>query len=130
MGSKLLMVGDFNIHVDVAGNATACKLLSLLESHGLTQNVHSPMHLDGHTLDLVISRPSDNVISNCAVSALIEDHFAVHMLVVHLSLSSGVFPDEMKLAFVTPLLKKPYLCVEERNNYRPVSLLSFLSKLI
>ena len=68
-------------HVDVVGNATARKLLSLIDSHGLTQNVLSPTHLDGHTLDLVISRPSDNVVSGCVVSALIEDHFAVHMLV-------------------------------------------------
>ncbi len=50
--------------------------------------------------------------------------------IVNLSLSSGVFPEEMKLAFVTPLLKKPNLCVDDPNNYRPVSLLSFLSKLI
>ena len=81
MGGKMLIVGDFNIHVDVVGNATACKFLSLLDSHGLTQNVLSLTHLDGHTLDLVILRPSDNVVSGCVVSALIEDHFAVHMLV-------------------------------------------------
>ena len=50
--------------------------------------------------------------------------------IVNLSLSSGVFPEEIKLAFVTPLLKKPNLCVDDTNNYRPVSLLSFLSELI
>lgn len=61
--------------------STACKFLSLLDSFDLTQNVRGPTHLDGHTLDLVISRPSDNVIADCAVSALIEDHFAVHTLV-------------------------------------------------
>lgn len=71
MGNKLLIVGDFNIYVDVAGNATARKFLSLFNSYGLTQNVHNPTHLDGHTLDLVISRPSDNVVTNCVVSALI-----------------------------------------------------------
>ena len=81
MGGKLLIVGDFNIHVDVAGNSTACKFLSLLDSFDLTQNVRGPTHLDGHTLDLVISRPSDNVVADCVVSALIEDHFAVHTLV-------------------------------------------------
>ena len=81
MGGKLLIVGDFNIHEEVVGNATARKFLSLLDSHGLTQTVLSPTHLDGHTLDLVISRPSDKVVSGCVVSALIEDHFAVHMLV-------------------------------------------------
>jgi len=50
--------------------------------------------------------------------------------IVNLSLSLGVFPDDMKLAFVTPLLKKPTLCPDDLSNYRPVSLLSFLSKLV
>jgi len=50
--------------------------------------------------------------------------------IVNLSLSSGVFPDEMKLALVTPLLKKTSLSPEILNNYRPVSNLSFLSKLV
>jgi len=36
----------------------------------------------------------------------------------------------MKLALVTPLLKKPDLCADDFSNYRPVSNLSFLSKLI
>ena len=49
---------------------------------------------------------------------------------VNMSLALGVFPDEMKLALVTPLLKKPTLSPEELDNYRPVSNLSFLSKLI
>jgi hypothetical protein len=47
-----------------------------------------------------------------------------------MSLSSGVFPDEMKLALVTPLLKKASLSPENLDNYRPVSNLSFLSKLV
>ena len=51
-------------------------------------------------------------------------------LIVNMSISSGVFPDEMKIAYVTPLLKKPSLCSDDLNNYRPVSLLSFLSKLV
>jgi hypothetical protein len=49
---------------------------------------------------------------------------------VNMSLALGVFPDEMKLALVTPLLKKPTQSPEELDNYRPVSNLSFLSKLI
>ncbi len=36
----------------------------------------------------------------------------------------------MKIAYVTHLLKKPSLCSDDLNNYRPVSLLSFLSKLV
>jgi hypothetical protein len=49
---------------------------------------------------------------------------------VNLSLSLGVFPDDMKLAVVTPFLKKPNLNPDVLNNYRPVSNLSFLSKII
>ena len=46
------------------------------------------------------------------------------------SLSSGVFPDVHKIALVTPLLKKPTLDVNDFKSYRPVSNLSFVSKLI
>ena len=49
---------------------------------------------------------------------------------VNLSLSTGVLPDEMKLALVTPLLKKSSLDPEVLGNFRPVSKLSFLSKLL
>jgi hypothetical protein len=45
-------------------------------------------------------------------------------------LSSGVIPDSMKLASITPLLKKASLNQEELSNFRPVSGLSFLSKLL
>ena len=43
-------------------------------------------------------------------------------------LHSGVFPDEFKQAIVTPLIKKPSLCKDDLKNYRPVSGLSFISK--
>ena len=78
---KLLIVGDLNIHTDVATNSTAIKLQSILQSFGLSQHVHGPTHLDGHTLDLIIARDSDKVITDCLVSDLICDHFAVHTFV-------------------------------------------------
>ncbi|XP_064176048.1 uncharacterized protein LOC135246581 [Anguilla rostrata] len=49
---------------------------------------------------------------------------------VNSSLSSGCFPSSFKLAHVTPLLKKPTLDPSVIQNYRPVSLLPFLSKTI
>jgi len=49
--------------------------------------------------------------------------------IVNLSLSAGTFPSVFKQATVTPLLKKPYLDKESLTNYRPISNLSFLSKL-
>ena len=50
--------------------------------------------------------------------------------IINLSLSSGTFPDQFKSCSVHPLLKKPNLDKEILGNYRPVSHLSFLSKLI
>ena len=49
---------------------------------------------------------------------------------VNASLSSGVFPSELKSAVIKPLLKKPNLDPEVLKNYRPVSNLSFISKVI
>ncbi|XP_071481961.1 uncharacterized protein [Diadema antillarum] len=50
--------------------------------------------------------------------------------IVDTSLSSGVFPSSLKEAVVTPLIKKPNLNRDNLKNYRPVSNLSFLSKII
>ena len=50
--------------------------------------------------------------------------------IVNVSLSSCTLPDSMKEALVTPLLKKVSLDPEVLKNYRPVSNLSFVSKII
>ncbi|KAK7096607.1 hypothetical protein V1264_005883 [Littorina saxatilis] len=50
--------------------------------------------------------------------------------IVNDSLLSGVFPSLFKTALVKPLLKKSNLDVNVLKNYRPVSNLSFLSKII
>ena len=48
----------------------------------------------------------------------------------NLSLKSGVFPDTLKLSHITPLLKEPSLSKDDMKNYRPVSNLNFISKLL
>jgi hypothetical protein len=50
--------------------------------------------------------------------------------IINQSLATGVFPMEYKSAVVRPLLKKPSLDRDSLKNYRPVSNLSFVSKLI
>ena len=50
--------------------------------------------------------------------------------IVNTSLSSGSFPSTIKDAIVTPILKKPSLDKNDYKNYRPVSNVPFLSKLI
>ena len=50
--------------------------------------------------------------------------------IVNKSLSSGIVPPSMKNALVRPSLKKSSLDPEDISNYRPVSNLSFLSKIL
>ena len=49
---------------------------------------------------------------------------------INLCLSQGCFPDSFKIAHVKPLLKKFNLPSEDFSNYRPISNLSFISKII
>ena len=49
---------------------------------------------------------------------------------VNMCISEGLFPVSLKSALISPLLKKPGLPKENFCNYRPISNLSFVSKLI
>ena len=48
----------------------------------------------------------------------------------NLSLTEGVFPQNFKKAVITSLIKKASLPNEDLQNYRPVSGLCFMSKLV
>ena len=52
------------------------------------------------------------------------------VILVNRSLQSGTFPSELKSAVVRPLLKRTNLDIDEFRNYRPVSNLAFLGKII
>ena len=76
--SRLLLAGDFNFHVDDIHDHEATTFLNLLNLHDLQQHVHVPTHVSGHTLDLVISRSDDDLVSGVSVQrGLPSDHYAV-----------------------------------------------------
>ncbi|XP_077125359.1 uncharacterized protein LOC143782122 [Ranitomeya variabilis] len=62
-----------------------------------------------------------------SLSPVITTHLTT---IFNLSLSSGIFPSSFKHSIITPLLKKPTLDPSCTNNYRPVSNLPFISKLL
>ena len=64
------------------------------------------------------------------VKGATEELIPVVTSIVNSSLSSGCVPESMKVAIINPLIKKPSLDPEVLSNYRPVSNLSFLSKII
>ena len=50
--------------------------------------------------------------------------------IINFSLSEGIFPSSFKHAIVHPLLKKPSLPDDDLNNFRPISNLNFISKIL
>ncbi|PFX21499.1 Leucine-rich repeats and immunoglobulin-like domains protein 2 [Stylophora pistillata] len=77
----LLIMGDFNIHVDVVGDPVCTRFLDLLEVMDQLQHVTTPTHESGHTLDLIITRQcgalvKDPPVRDCHRS----DHWSVTCL--------------------------------------------------
>ena len=52
---RVIVVGDFNIHMDVIDDTSAVRFRRVLVPCGLQQHVNVATHNAGHTLDLVIS---------------------------------------------------------------------------
>ena len=58
----MLVAGDFNIHMDNPCDPETISMKELLESFQLNQHVQCPTHNIGHTLDLIITQKSHNII--------------------------------------------------------------------
>ena len=75
----LLITGDFNFHIDDPQDNHANRFIDILDALGLKQHVSAPTHKKGHTLDLLITRSEDSLISRIMIrDPIISDHFAVH----------------------------------------------------
>ncbi|XP_072048824.1 uncharacterized protein [Amphiura filiformis] len=76
---KVVMLGDFNIHVNLPSKPEVKRFLACVEANGFQQHVMKPTHIHGNTLDLILSRPSDNLIQSTDVhnNGMSPDHFMV-----------------------------------------------------
>lgn len=75
---KMILTGDFNFHIDNTSNIAAKNFLQILQCFGYKQHVDTATHKHNHTLDLIITRSDDNIISNMIISdPCISDHYAV-----------------------------------------------------
>ena len=72
------MVGDFNFHFNVEDDPDVLKLKDILNTSNLSQFVSQPTHINGHCLDLIISRSNDNIIDSVDVPFMFTDHAAIH----------------------------------------------------
>ncbi len=82
--SKIILLGDFNVHVDVPDKADTKHFITSYQSAGFYQHVSGPTHKDGHTLDLFLSIPEDGLVLNTSIGPRLSDH---HIIDCNLSLS-------------------------------------------
>ena len=84
--NNIIIVGAVSIHLDIPADRDTLKFTSVLESCGMRQHVSEPTHVGGHTLDVVITRDTDNMVSDIEVTdpglsdntgKASRDHFAV-----------------------------------------------------
>ncbi|KAL5260505.1 hypothetical protein ACHWQZ_G010593 [Mnemiopsis leidyi] len=79
---KIIIAGDFNIHMENKENSDTEKFTSLIERYGLVQHVTCSTHVNGGILDLVLTRSNacDQLgLSNVAVlqTPTTSDHYLV-----------------------------------------------------
>ena len=78
-------MGDFNFHSENVENNNSRKLHDITDMFNLTQSVFEPTHNQGHLLDLVFSKQSDNILISTklhhglttAGHAYLSDHIAI-----------------------------------------------------
>ena len=125
------------------------KIRHSLDASDLHDNTSSPdldrpvPHLSSFKVQT--QKELEKVISGCASKTCSLDAIPTALLknssilsvvlptiteLVNTSLSTGVFPNDLKRALVTPRLKKPGHDISVLGNYRPVSNIPFLSKVI
>ena len=83
----------------------------------------------------LLNKLPSKTCSNDAVPTWVLKHFSVILspaitIIVNSSLKTGTFPSSLKHAVVKPVIKKTSLDVNDMKNYRPVSNLTAMSKII
>ena len=72
---NVLVVGDFNFHMDKPNNPDTQRFVQLYNPLGFDQFVTEPMHVKGHILDIVLCRARTLVTSVNVDNLYMSDHF-------------------------------------------------------
>ena len=87
----LIIAGDFNFHFNDQSDIDTKRFIDMLETFGLKQHVTAPTHSSNHTLDLLITRSSNDInISSLETTFFLSDHCFVecHLSISHPDLST------------------------------------------
>ena len=78
--NNILILGDFNIHINDLKDADSCLLLDTISAFNLKQHVDIPMYNLGHTLDLIIMENSEEYqVEKIIPGPYISDHWFITM---------------------------------------------------
>ena len=75
--NKILLIGDFNIHMDRPNNPNTIIFKDLLDSLNLRNNISFQTHISDHTLDIILDEQNESLV-NCVKKG---HSFADHGLV-------------------------------------------------
>jgi hypothetical protein len=76
--SEIIITGDFNFQLNYTTSHSDANLITLLDTFNLTQHITFPTHSAGHTLDLLITRESSNLVSSVTFADPgLSDHLAI-----------------------------------------------------
>ena len=64
---KLVIMGDFNFHMDKLHKSEVHRFRTILASFGLEQHINTAIEIHGHILDLVITSTEENLVRFCDV---------------------------------------------------------------
>ena len=124
----------FKNKVDVIRAATASAPPPIIEARSCSTLSTMKAFTTAEIVKLVSSSPSKHCSLDPAPTWLVKQALPLLAdtitLMCNASLTEGVFPDALKQAIVRPRLKKPTLDPVDLRSYRPISNLSFISKIV
>ena len=73
--NNVIMVGDFNLHINSPNDDDACNIMEITQVLGLHQNITFPTHILGNTLDLILSEANNKIkVEECTQGDYTSDH--------------------------------------------------------
>ena len=79
--SNIVVMGDFNIHVNCDDDPNAVIFSDTMKAIGLHQHVTGPTHRSGNTLDLIFTEELSKIkLKSCKSTVFVSDHTAVHCI--------------------------------------------------
>ena len=76
--NNVILVGDFNLHINNPNDDDACNFLETTQALGFHQNITFPTHVLGNALDLIFSEANNKIkVEECTQGDYISDHCLV-----------------------------------------------------